>query len=106
MNKYHLDNFKRAQGYEAPPLDEAVTARRNLLVIYTTIGTALSGLALWGAWLIGLDTVFWCLVLVCTSVVVFFVVVYIWDKAWDFGYWLSDQRKIVRRAKAYGVRDE
>lgn len=106
MNKYHLDNFKRAQGYEAPPLDEAVTAKRNLLVIYVTIGTTLFGLALWGAWLIGLDTVFWGLTLVCTIILVAAIGSYLWDKAWDFGYWLSEQRKIVKRAKTYGVRDE
>lgn len=109
-SKYKLDNFKRAEGWNrdmyAPGLEEALNAKRNLLIAKGSTAAILAGLAIWGAWLIGLDTVFWGLTLVCTLVIVFFVVTYLWDKAWDFAFWLQDQKQLLSRAKDYGVRDE
>lgn len=108
MSKYRLDDFKRAERTNryAPELEEVLNAKRNLLVAKTSTCTLLVGLGLWGAWLIGLDTVFWGLVLVCALVIGYLVVVYIWDKIWDFAFWMQDQQKLVSRARDQGVRDE
>lgn len=107
-SKYRLDDFKRADNKNryAPELVEALNAKRNLLLAKASVCSVLAGAVVWVSWLIGLDAVFWVLVLACTAWLGFVTLIYIHDKVWDFAFWLQDQKKIVVRAKDYGVRDE